>query len=239
MENRDIISNELMKISPLLTQIKKENVYSVAPSYFESLAQTILHRLNLVGRSAYSPSSANPYTVPEDYFKNFSYSILETIKSGKVLNEVEQELTEIAPLLNTISKNPTYRIPDGYFQNFNTTNTFTKPKARVIPISKKFLRYAAAAIITVLMAVGGYLFLQKDVRDPQIQVANVKFDVKVLKDDEIIEFLKTHSGEATSFSSEKTKVKQNIKNRLKEKSDEEIRKYLQENLDLSGIEVDI
>lgn len=243
MENQHTIMNELREISPLIAEIKKENVYSVPPDYFNNLAENILKKINSASLSAFHFSSITPYKVKEGYFENFSLSVLQKIHNQhQTVHEVSDELNDIAPLLNTISKTSMFSVPEGYFENLQVLpNQPAKPQAKISSLAGKFMRYAVAAVIAALMAFGIYLITGKDLKKNGAQAVNIKSAIKDLKDDEIIEFLRKHSSlrSATTVSSEINTSAPKINESLKQMTDEEIQQYLQENSEYAEIELDI
>jgi hypothetical protein len=243
MKSPDNINKELKEVSPLISTIKNDNVYSVPPFYFNNLAEKIIEIIKLFGRLPYNSYSVNPYTVKEGYFESLAESVLRKIQSEeKELNEVTHELESFAPILNTINKRPVFKLPEGYFESFTIASSKTeKPAAKVAYLRKIFSRYAVAAIIAMLMAVGTFYIIGKNTREPGNQALNVKSALKGLEDDEIIEFLQTHAtaGDVTTATSEKKNSENKIHKRLKEMSEKDIQQYLQENLEPEEIELDI
>jgi hypothetical protein len=237
MENREIIMSELKEISPLLTEINKENVYSVSPAYFNKVAELVIEKINLESKQGFHFSLVNPYTVSADYFDRFSQTVLEAIKNQHpVQNEVAEELSAVAPFLNKVSKRSVYEIPGDYFLTLNSAVHYKKPQTEVVPFGKRFSRLAVAAVVASTIAVGGYLLLGKDGGKTKAQAINVQSAVKGLRDDEIIEFLKRQNNTAAS---EKNKSNERIRKKLKQMTEDEIRQYLRENYSSGEIEVDI
>jgi hypothetical protein len=243
MDNRNYIWQELREISPLLTEVNKDEVYTVPSSYFDNLAAVILNKV--AHKKEYPLPKGNPMKVPEGYFDDFSNHVLRKILGEKrSVNEVEQELNDVAPLLNKISKQPVYRVPENFFQSFQVKpGGIIKEKAKVVSISfgRKLMRYAVAAIITTLIAVSAYLFIDKSSGTSASSAANISSEVKNLSDQEIIEYLNTHSNSSnvTKVYFEGTKQDPELNKRLKQVSDEEIKQYLKENSEPGEVEVDI
>jgi hypothetical protein len=245
MDNRNYILQELSEISPSLTKISKTEVYAVPESYFENLATIILSKVGVIKDEEFEFPKDNPMKVPEGYFDNFSNQVLQKIFNDKPkVNQIEQELNEIAPLLNKISKQPVYKIPENFFQTFQVKPSgITKEKAKVVSFNfgRNIMRYAAAAIITTIIAISAYLFIDKSSGKYSSSSANISSQVKNLSNQEIIDYLNTHSN-----SSNVTKVYYDganqdpeLNKRLKQMSDEEIKQYLDENSEPGEIQVDI
>ena len=241
MEKSPIILDELREISPALAEINNHNVYFIPAQYFENLSQEIIGRINADEEREFNFTSALPYKVKEGYFENLSENILSKIKaSANRRNDIIDELNEVAPLLNTLDKSPLYSVPAGYFAELQPVAQKEKPRAKVFSISKRAKAYAVAAVVTTLMAVGSYLMMDKELSPAKTPTENVNTAIKDLKDDEIINFLKTRTPEnVTSTYSEKGMPAVEIKQQLKEMTDEELQQYIKENGKPDEIEVDI
>lgn len=119
MCNRIDILNELKDMAPLTAEAQKHELYAVPAGYFDHLANEILQKIYQL------PSEIVPalstYKVPSGYFDGLAEGILQKIKSGnvKVENEFQEELAQVAPFLNSISKENLYNVPDGYFENLS------------------------------------------------------------------------------------------------------------------------
>jgi hypothetical protein len=241
VDNPNILLTELREISPVLAEIKNENIFSVPPTYFNNLAEDIIQNINSVYELVNNFSSVTPYKVEESYFDNLSNSILQKIRNQqRKSNEVIDELNSIAPLLNTISKAPLFSVSKQYFENFHVSEkNLIKPKEKFF--IKQFTRYAVAAVIASLMAVGVYVITGKVDKRSGAQAVNVKSAVKNLRDEEIIEFLRSHSSVSNTRngSSQKNSPASKFYETLKQMTDKEIQQYLQENVEPGEIEVDI
>ena len=242
MENKSNILHELREISTLLAEADRQNVYAVSPRYFDNLPGEILSRINSDEERNYDFTSVVPYTVQQGYFENLPESILGRIKAvANQRSEISDELDEIAPTLNKINKTPLYTVPAGYFNELQPAAVNSRPPAKVFGLSTKMRGYLAAAVITGMMAIGSYLLVDKDLKPQKSSHANnVNTAIKDLKDDEIINFLKTRTSDnVTSTYSETRTPAREIKQQLKEMTDEELQQYLKENSELDEIEVDI
>jgi hypothetical protein len=245
MDNRNYILQELSEISPSLTKISKTDVFTVPASYFENLASIILSKVTAINDVEFEFPKGNPMKVPNGYFDNFSNQVLQKIYTdSRKVNEVEQELSEVAPLLNKISKQPVYQVPENFFQTFQVKSFGTiKKEAKVVSLSfvTKYMRYAVAAIITTIIAISAYLFIDKSPDKYSSPSANISSEVKNLSSQEIIDYLNTHSNSSnvTKVYYEGTNQDPELNKRLKQMSDEEIKQYLDENSEPGEIQVDI
>src|SRR6266487_3098138 len=114
MENKHNNIEELRDIALAVANLGNDNPFSVPLDYFDSLADSILSLVKLTEMR----SAPNPYAVPDDYFDNLASSILNKIRVN-TSNEIYQELSEVAPLLNTLNKANVFSIPDDYFEKLS------------------------------------------------------------------------------------------------------------------------
>ena len=248
MNTRDNILKELAEVSPLLVKLDKAGVYSVPIFYFETLSDKVLSKINNETESRLKLVTNNPMNVPNGYFENFADRVLNRVRETEgANNEVEQELSEIAPVLNTINKQTLYKVPEGYFSAFSIKTPVveqTKAKAKVVSINfgRKLMRYAAAAIITTIIAISAYLFIgNKSTNYTSTNNSNITSEVKKLSDQEIMDYLNTRSNSpnVTKVYSDGSKQDPDLNKKIQQMSDEEIKQYLNENSDPGDIEVDI
>jgi hypothetical protein len=230
MSNNDNILNELKEISPAVANLNRRNIYSVPSGYFFGLAERILEHVKQRSATSTLVASELPYKVPKNYFDGLSGEILSKVRQHKISkSEVEIELAEIAPLLNTISKTSVYTVPQGYFENLEASKSGGKAKVVAMSRTSRFVKYAAAAAITGLVAIGG-IFYANDKNSDSL-TADTKFDkqqVKQLSDEEIVRYLNTHSVGTDVTLNNDVQEKQLIQH-TKELTDKEILDYLEEN----------
>jgi hypothetical protein len=238
MENNDIIRSELKELTPAVANINRRNVYSVPFSYFLDLPEQLLSFVKQHSQTSTLAPSAMPFKVPDAYFSGLSDEILKKVKQQHSANsDVERELADIAPILNTISKNPPHTVPAGYFENLEARKD--KSSAKVVSLNKgsRFLRYAAAAAITGLVAIGGIFYANNDTADNALSAAP-KFDqqkVKQLSDEEILNYLNSDPAATDIMVSNKDSEKQLI-NYTRDLTDEEISNFLEEHGEVVEIE---
>jgi hypothetical protein len=160
--NTDIL-NELQIISPAVANLGNGMPYTVPVGYFDTLSDVILARV-IAGAGEDSAvmsvaGKATPFQVPEGYFENLGNSILSKIKAQEE-RSVADELQELSPLLATISKQNVYSIPDGYFESLETkvaeitTYTATTKVISLSSVKRRWMSYAAAAAVLVMIAFG-------------------------------------------------------------------------------------
>lgn len=158
MTHRDNILQELNELESSLANSSPSNVYIVPSQYFEGLSTIIMSRiralefLETIGRET-------PYKVPAGYFDGLEKRIMEAVLQSGYEQTPEEELESLSPLLSGLKKASPYSVPNGYFENLGVPSTdTTKEKAKVLSItSRKWFRYAAAAVVTGLVAISSFL----------------------------------------------------------------------------------
>src|SRR4051794_4043758 len=150
METKNIYINELQEIAPVVAGIGKQNLYFVPEDYFNSLAESIFVHIRLAPLKSY-----NPFSVPEEYFENFADSVLTKIHDSRVKTEVYEELSEVAPLLNSIDKTNIFSVPNNYFQKLPGLIQPEEKPSKVVSFGsamRKWITYAAAASVLFIIS---------------------------------------------------------------------------------------
>lgn len=233
MENKNNITKELKEIRLFLSDMKKIEVYSVPPSYFDNLSDKIINKINLHKERASFSQSSVPYSFPADYFNNLCVEILKKVISEEnTLSKVFEETEAIAPLLNTISKKQVYNVPAGFFETLQLPLAITqKERAKVVSLKRKsrFFRFAAAAVLIPAVAIGLYTLTGKEIINLQSDTSNARNKVKNLSKEEIVSFLKNNTLIEDAASTRNTSSNdKKIKSSLKQVSDKEIQQFLKE-----------
>lgn len=147
MESKLEILDELRTISPLLASIGRKNVFKTPDGYFEILDKRITTNVFLNENK-----SRGIQEVPEGYFDQLTVKILSKIKGS------EEEIKDISPVLFSLRDKDTYTVPAGYFENLYSSifNKIGNEKAKVVSIhsNKKWWRYAAAAVVAIVIMIG-------------------------------------------------------------------------------------
>lgn len=215
-----------------VNSLSNEDLYSVPAGYFENLPEIILDKLLL---SNTSTSNKNHYFLPAGYFNSLADNILKKVSPKK--DEVKQELEELSPLLNSISKANVFSVPSGYFNTLTPLTKNNSKPVKVISLSskaRKWVSYAAAACIAGLMFIGGYSYLQNKtvhhVMNAKNQVANVdvKQAISQLSDAEMNNYLNGDNSDIYN-NSNPSLDSLDIKSMLDNTSDEEMNNYLLDN----------
>jgi hypothetical protein len=219
MELRKDILDELMELSPVVAGIEKRNVFSVPDSYFDNLNETLLACISEEGNSVINNFSKDGFfEVPQDYFENLSTSILDKIKAQQPGNAIDEVEVSLSPALLSIQHKNVFKVPAGYFNGLaaDILNKVTPAKAKVISIRTSIFKYAAAAIVTGIMALGVYKFTNHSNHgaiaslDPTIEkgikMNDAQFDqtLNSLSEDDISNYLQKNvsDGDVAELSSD-------------------------------------
>ena len=162
------IVKELEALSPVVAQINAVVPYQVPEVYFETLSTVVMARIAAGGNEENSllqvAGKTMPQDVPAGYFDSLADTILTKLKANGTTVAVTDELQELSPVLAGISKANVYEAPAGYFDTLATAVTAKlQPETKVVSLSvaRKWMRYAAAAVVLSMLAFGINYSLQK------------------------------------------------------------------------------
>ena len=210
MNNRTAIKDELNELNSLLPLEKGPEVYSVPAGYFEGFAESVVQRLKIDSLSS------------------------------------SEELEEIAPFLASLPKEMPFSVPDGYFESLPgiILKKVSPREAKVIPISssRKWMRYAVAAMVAGIIAVSSVLYFGNNNQaiDPASESYEwVATNLKNVPNKELDEFINTTYISSSALANTNASDKTEVRKLLKDISDSEINKFLEEvaidNEDLSAL----
>jgi hypothetical protein len=229
MAKTDIIQ-ELNELESSLASLSGADIYQVPPGYFESFASQVLDVIKGVEFIGSLPQQ-NPYQTPLGYFDGLAENIMENIRNHADYQTSLEELGSISPLLNSLKKVPVYSVPEGYFENFRPA-VAAKPVAKVVSISsRKWFKYAAAAVITGIVVLGSVLFINsREKIDPRKNPsAWVEKNMKKVDKEDINEFVKLADEQAqVKEGSVATVKKEEMKDLMKDIPSTEIDQFLNE-----------
>lgn len=223
MIERNTILEELRSLNSQLT-FPPENLYKVPEGYFEGLADRIMVRINSeddankeiaeLSPLLNSLSRQMPYSVPDGYFKP--------------ADPASQKEEEISSLLHDLREKHTYSVPEKYFEQLPSV-LLEKVKvntARVVPFSqRKWMRYAAAAVITGIIA-GILIFKNGDSIDPdRSSMVWIEKNTKKVSKEEINSLISLAITDSTNTIVKST-TKDDIKNLVKDIPEKEIQDLL-------------
>jgi hypothetical protein len=192
----------------------------------------IIQELNDLGSSLANSPKENPYQVPAGYFNEFPEMMLYLVHHKADLT-AKEELESISPLLSSIDKRPVYSVPEGYFENLRVPLQAKKSEAKVIPISGKrtWMRYAAAAVITGIIALAAMFVFRTNKIDPDKNpgdwVANNMKKVSAQDIDAFVELTGEELPLSESIASATVKTSE-IKEMMKDVSSTEIDQFISE-----------
>lgn len=216
MNTRTDILDELKALSPLLAAIEKINVFSVPAGYFDSISETVLAGIqeeDIASLNGFSKDTV--FEIPNGYFDSLSSNILNRIKAEQPV-AASDELRVLSPMLYSIQNQNVFEVPAGYFDIVSTAILHKlKPQpAKVVAMHKRtsFFKYAIAAMVTGILALGVYKFVDKPGHnnsnqsiaslDPSIQkgikMNEKQFDqtLDTLSEDDIANYLDKNSNDA-------------------------------------------
>jgi hypothetical protein len=238
MAHNDNILQELNELESSLATLPVQKTYSVPDGYFEGLAQQVLNRVRAMEAGtageelAYlSPvlkdiSKEIPYTVPAGYFDQLSERMLDVIKDTS--QTPAEELQQLSPLLGSLKKEMPFSVPQGYFETVNIPQT-ERPAAKVVSMSsRKWFKYAAAAmIIGVISTV--FVIIKKSTVDPNKNPGGwVAKQMKNVSTDEIKDFIELTDESLPQKDVIASTDKEEVKQLLQDISDKEIEEFLDE-----------
>ena len=241
MKQNDNIALELKELNSSLAGIAPQNIYTVPVGYFDGLAEQVLNRIKVMEAanatqelSYLSPKLSNlskqvPYSVPAGYFEELAEKMLSKVQESNEYETATEELETLSPLLSGLKKQMPYSVPQGYFENLVTTlnKESTKPEPKVIAItSRKWFRYAAAAVIVVIISMAGFMFINRDKVDPETNSYGwVKKNTNKVSTENLVKFVEL-TEEENLVASTDTKVPQEVKELVKDVPENEIQSLL-------------
>lgn len=252
MTSRITILNELKDLGTILSEINPQNPYQVPYGYFDGLANQILNRIKALEASSaeeeleiLSPvltciSKENPFTVPPGYFDNLSERLMEGIRDHADYLTSDEEIESLSPLLSNISKKLPYSVPEGYFENLKT-EIVKKEETKVISLtSRKWYRFAVAAVVLGFFAIGTLLFINPKQIDPNKNPqAWVKKNLnKNVSQEQLEDFVALTKGNENNKSLTDNLKTDEIRDLMKGVSEKEIQDFLNDAVALESNDTD-
>ncbi len=254
MTQRDNILQELHELNSTLANSNPENVFSVPAGYFEGLAAQLLTRIkameaaNATDELAYlSPvlsglSREMLFTVPAGYFDGLEKKMMQSIRENSDYTTAKEEIEMLSPLLSGLKKEMPYEVPQGYFERLapGITATTGKQEAKVISITqRKWFRYAAAAVVTGVIMLAGFLYFNRGKQEPGSKaIAKVTHDIKKMSDtqkDKLIDFIDAGlNGKETAQVNTDNKSKE-VRALLQGVPDAELKDFQEQTEDIADI----
>jgi negative regulator of sigma E activity len=166
MNSHKHIQEELRELNSTLANHVKKPVFSVPNNYFENFAASVLAKLEHEAApsaadelASLSPilaglSKKMPFKVPENYFSTLTNDVPAIIADDS-LPAILAEHTKVIP----------YEVPAGYFDTLSTQvlAKVAPRQAKVVSFNRtRWIRVAAAAVITGLVAISGLMYLNNN-----------------------------------------------------------------------------
>ena len=187
MKNRTEIFDELHELSPDLAAISNVNVFEVPDGYFDSLTGDILsaitlEKLDLNAKPAFEAS------VPENYFEGLAASIMGRIKTEAAVLSPMAETSSISEVVAAIGNDNVFTVPPAYFENVPDFIVENLPKpAKVVRMQPRTAwKYAAAAAVAGVLALGAYIWQPESAGENQIAQATQEDKEIILQADSIM-----------------------------------------------------
>ena len=252
MTRRDNILQELKELQSRLADSTPENIYTLPEGYFDGLADQVMRRIkalettNAVDELTFlSPvlsqlSKKMPYTIPAGYFEEMETSLISSVSTDG--QSAKEELKTLSPLLSGLKKELPYSVPVGYFESLGENRASAKTETKIVSLgSRKWIRFAAAAVVTGIIVTTGYFFLSRDkVSVDSNSYKWVKVNTKKVSTEKIDEFIQLtqeeKSGQGTIAAVEKNL---DIKELVKDIPEKEIQNLLNDTELLDDAETNI
>jgi len=239
-----------------LINLSQQNVYAVPAGYFDGLAAQVMKRIKALeaidskeelghlSTLLNSTSKETLYTVPLGYFETLADNVLHTVHESNDYQTAKEELDAISPLLSGLKKANPYTVPAGYFETITETigSEENKPATKVISLgSRKWFRYAAAAVVTGIIVLSGFFFLNKNNgnAEPGSKVmAKIVKDVKnmdVDQQDDLIDFIDAGLNGKESAQLKNDNKSTEIKDLLIGISDDELKDFQEQSEDIQAV----
>jgi hypothetical protein len=247
MTQNNNILQELKELGSSLAGIAPQNGYAVPDGYFDGLVNQVLNRIkaleaeNVQEELGYLSSTLNsiskqmPYSIPAGYFEGLENRLMEHVRESGDYQTAKEELETLSPMLSGLKKQMPYQVPQGYFENLNEDVNIrlnNKTETKIVSISsRRWFRYAVAAMIVGVIVLGGLLFWnQKPVdpdKNPDEWVAKNVKKVNAVQLDDFIKLADQESTAKSSFANTGEKPDE-IKELMKDVPDNQIQELLNE-----------
>jgi hypothetical protein len=241
------IAQELRDLGSSLAGLSAQNTYSVPEGYFDRLAQQVLSRIRATEAATAAEELGHlspllsrlpktmPYSVPAGYFEGLESTLVSVAMYGE--QDAKEELENISPLLSSLKKEMPYSVPAGYFDTISAPVAANQSTAKVVSMggSRKWFRYAAAAVVTGVISILGFLYLSNNnsgsttgTSVARIQKSMLK-EIKKTSDTDLNEFVKQF--DEAGLSTEETvstDTNKEVKELLKDIPETELKQFLDE-----------
>ncbi len=241
MTQKDNILQELNELGSSLANASFQDTYTVPSGYFEGLIGQVLSRIKALDAETASAelavlspvlaaaSKVMPYRTPAGYFESLPDKMIGLVQNNE--QSAAEELEHLSPLLSGLKKDMPYSVPAGYFENLPV-----KKESKVVSLaSRKWFRYAAAAVVVGVIATIGIISLRTDHAPSEKEIfTKITRDVNKMSDsekDNLIDFLNAglNGNETAQVNTDKPN---DFKELLKDIPEEELNNFSEQNEDL-------
>lgn len=248
MAQNNNILQELNELNSSLGSQAIAHPYQVPGGYFEGFAEAILIRIKALEAgsvteelSILAPGMTGlpktmPYTVPAGYFEHLEGALLAMVRAEA---SPAEELAGLSPLLSGLKKQNPFTVPAGYFDQAAAIPQ-EKKEAVVVSFTKhNWFRYAAAAVVTGIILLAGLFYFNKGSKPATGEQVIAKTTKELKKMDEqqqenVFELLSTGvTGKETAQIN--TSKKNEVKELLKDISDDELNDFQQQSEDIEDV----
>lgn len=231
MNHREEITAELKQIDPLMAQWPFQMPYSVPVGYFDVIAEKLLEQAS----TELAVEKSQAYAIPAGYFDQLPGNILAAIHK----QEVVQELEELAPSLNFVSKQMPYErteLPALNMEAIMERVAMDKIPVIQMPVRKvrKWMPYAAAAVVTGVILATAFLFngtTGEETNSLNYAQVDVSQEMSKLSEEELNTYLATteklviNTGDRDMYGIE---ALPEVDEHIEMSSDDELKQYLNE-----------
>jgi hypothetical protein len=240
MTQRDNILQELRELESSLANSSPSTGYRVPGGYFEGLASQIMSRIKALEAAdasgeleVLSPllgsiSRKTPYQAPEGYFDGLEKKLLEGVLHSETSQSADEELESLSSLLSGLKKEIPYSIPEGYFSTISIPTHTRKKEAKVISItSRKWFRYAAAAVVIGFVTISGLLIFNnnKTSADPEKIIQET---AKIVDEKDVNNLIEMSDMDLLTEDASSLVASAEVKELVKSLSEEEIQNFVNE-----------
>ncbi len=165
------VKAEKVDLSSVLQQANT-NPYTVPHGYFDNLPETILNRvkatdadnaideLEILSPLLSQIGKKMPFSTPAGYFNEVGEN---AIAGAQAIDFVNIELENLSPLMQGLKRIMVYKVPAGYFdllpgQVMKAIKAQQPAKVVSISVTRRVLRYAAAAVAAGLIITAGWFY---------------------------------------------------------------------------------
>lgn len=233
-------------LSPVLQQAAV-NPYSVPVGYFDQLAGNMLARVKALDGtltvqeelSMLSPLLSKldkklPYETPAGYFSDLTDNV---VSGAQAIDFVNEELENLSPLMAGLKDKQVYETPAGYFEALpgqiagKVKNMHSPAKVVSIGFGRKLMRYAVAAAVIGVVAMAAWWFTGNTGKaDPGSVVSKVN-SIPTEELQSYLEEVPVAVPVALLATNSKPEIEvSDMSDLFQNVSDEEIQKYLEQNL---------